>query len=74
MSGRDSDCLGKQRGARPGKQREETALHPDPETERGGGERVRGEKNQKTTPYHGPPQCETGKQKTAEKTNMTCIY
>jgi len=34
MSGRDSDCLGKQRGARPGKQREETALHPDPETGR----------------------------------------
>lgn len=38
MAGRDSDCLGKQRGARPGKQREETALHPDPETGRERGE------------------------------------
>lgn len=33
-------------GARPGKQREETALHPDPETGRERGKRVRGEENQ----------------------------
>lgn len=44
MAGRDSDCLGKQRGARPGKQREETALHPETGGERG--KRVRGEENQ----------------------------
>ncbi len=46
MAGRDSDCLWKQRGARPGKQREETALHPDPEMGGETGKRVRGEENQ----------------------------
>lgn len=73
MAGRDSDCHGKQGGARPGKQREETALHPDPETGRERGERGESKK----PPSHSPPQCEMGKktkQKTADKTNMTCIY
>lgn len=40
MAGSDSDCHGKQRGARPGKQREETALHPDPETGRERGKKA----------------------------------
>lgn len=37
MAGRDSDCFG-HRGGGARKQREETALHPDPETGRERGE------------------------------------